>query len=596
MSPGGDDLAGLIELVELAGHGLGLAPEALAAQARLESLRLGDDVALHRQLVALSRATPAARAAAGLWLFNPQGQGPALLGQLARQSETILGLACQFHPPEWTEGLAVVMALAGGGVLRRLSGLARDEDWAREVLGALPAGLRLPDGDSATVRLNRVLASPAGVRRAQLWASQERWTDLAELSPPELRLARHTAGWRPAAAGSTALAWPGGDLSLLEEMALVTAAEGRRAYELARELARERGRPVVLLGNASLGGPPLWAVPGPWQQGAEWRSRLAPPPAGPLRELGRLRAARLAGPRLARALWQMACAVAVHGRGRADLGRLVRAAGPWLAPGLAQGILAGSLPLAPSGPPLDQAREKALEALALARSLAAEGRRAMSLAWGYLAAWGRSRQPLVLPWADKFVISTQKAGDWAYLAGILEFLGRLTHPPLVLLLDETIHPPAASLAMVLQNIRLQRPGLAVVGLGAMAEQAEPPDLAEALSLAAREARLIAFRPLPGPHPGANLDQRLAGQQADLPLTPASRDGANWLLAGTQLAALAGGEPLSAGTIDQPAAWLLTKRGFTPLGLWWRRRIMTHAGREIVPEAHWPPWQRAFNLI
>lgn len=592
MIPSEAELAGLLEL---AGRGGGLAPEALAAQARLESHRLGDDAALGRQLAALGQASPAARAAAGWWLFNPQGQGPALLGQLARQAEAILGLACQFHPPEWTEGLAVVLALAGGGVLRRFSGLARDQEWAREILAALPAGLRLPDGDHAAVRLDRLLATPAGVRRAQLWASQERWHDLAELSPPELRMACHAAGWRPAAAGAPALAWPGGDLALLEEMAVITAQEGRRAYELARELARVRGRPVILMGNASLGGPPLWAVPGPWQQGAEWRGRLAPPPAGPLRELGRLRAARLAGPRLTRALWQMACAVAVHGRGRTDLGRLVRAAAPWLSPGQAQGVLAGALPLAPAGLPLDQARDQAQGALALARSLAAEGRRALTLAWGYLAAWGRSRQPLVLPWADKFVISTKKAGDWAYLAGILDFLDRLTHPPLVLLIDETIHPPCASLAMVLRNIAAQRPGLRVAGLGAMADQTEPPDLATALGQAAPEARLVAFRPWPGPHPYANLDQRLAGQQADLPLTPASRDGANWLLAGAQLAALAGGEPPSAGALDQPASWLLTKRGFTPLGLWWRRRIMVHAGREIVPEGHWQPWQRAFNL-
>lgn len=592
MNPNDAELAAL---VEMAGRGGGLAPEALAAQARLESHRLGDDAALRGQLAALGQVSPTARAAAGLWLFSPQGQGPALLGQLARQAEAVLGLACQFHPPEWTEGLAVVLALAGGGALRRLAGLARDEDWAREVLAALPAGLRLPDGDSASLRLHRLLATPAGVRRAQLWASQERWQDLAALAPPELDLARHTAGWRPAAAGSEALVWPGGDLALLEEMAAITAQEGRRAYELARELARERGRPVILMGNASLGGPPLWATPGPWQQGAEWRARLAPPPAGPLRELGRLRAARLAGPRLTRALWQMACAVAVHGRGRTELGRLVRAAAPWLAPGQAQGVLAGALPLAPAGPPLDQALERVQEALALARSLAAENRRVLSLAWGYLAAWGRSRQPLVLPWADKFVISTQKAGDWAYLSGILGFLGRLTHPPLVLLIDETIHPPNASLSMVLERIRLQNPGLALAGLGAMADQEEPPDLAAALSQAAREARLVAFRPQPGPHPCANLDQRLAGRQKDLPLTPASRDGANWLLAGTQLAALAGGEPPHAGSMAQPATWLLTKRGFTPLGLWWRRRIMTLAGREIVPEGHWQSWQRAFNL-
>ncbi|MFH1059175.1 MAG: hypothetical protein V1797_10940, partial [Pseudomonadota bacterium] len=279
-------------------------------------------------------------------------------------------------------------------------------------------------------------------------------------------------------------------------------------------------------------------------------------------------------------------------QGRRELGHMVRAAGPWLPPGQAQAVLEGELPLAVAGLPWGQALARAKEALALARSLEASSRRALSLVWGFLAVWSRKRRPLVLPWADKFVISTQKGGDWAYLAGIMEFLARLDLPAPALLIDETAHPASASVGDVLAAINRERPGLTMCGLGAFGGGPEPADAKAALLSAAQGADLVALRPLPGPEAGAGLDQRLAGRGDGLPLTPVSRDGAHYLLAGTGLERLAPAEPWTRG---EPAPWLLTAHGFAPLGSWWRRRIMAIAGRTSAPAGHWRAWQKALKL-
>ncbi|MFZ5585260.1 MAG: hypothetical protein ACOZHQ_04950 [Thermodesulfobacteriota bacterium] len=590
MSENGDqDLA---ELIRRAGRGGGIAPEARAAQAEIETQRLADPARLPAVIAALGAADAESLAAAGLWLCDPQREALRLMAELAGRAGDLLDLAQARGPEGWAEGLARVVGLTGGRHLRRLLDLARAQAWAREVVSQLPPELKLPSGDTPPLRLAVLAAGAAAARRGVHLARTGRWADLAGASAPVLALAQADVGCRPVAAGSAALAWPGGDLALLEELAGVTAREGRRAFDLAAAAAAQEGRPALLLGNVSLGGPPLWAAPGPWQQGAEWPAKLGSPPLGPLGELARLRARRLAGERLVAALWGLACAAAAHGQGRRELGRVARAAGPWLLPGQAQAILNGELPLAPQGLPWGQALVRAKEALALARSLEAGGRHALALAWGLAAAWGRKRRPLVLPWADKFVISTRKGGDWAYLAGVAELLARLDPPPLLLVIDETAHPASASLGDVLAAAARERPGLKARGLGAFGGGPEPEDPLAALLETAAGGGLVALRPLPGPEPCAGLDQRLAGRGAGLPLAPLSRDGAHYLLAGTGQERLAPVQPWAMG---EPAPWLLTAHGFAPLGSWWRRRIMALAGRSSAPAGHWRAWQKAFNL-
>ncbi|MFH1057599.1 MAG: hypothetical protein V1797_02830, partial [Pseudomonadota bacterium] len=288
MSDGGEqDLAGLIRR---AGQGGGLLPEARAAQAELEAGRLADPSRLPAILAALHDADPASLAAAGLWLFDPQTEAPRLMAELVEFTDELYELVSLREPQGWAEGLARVLALAGGRNLRCLLDMARPQAWAREVMAELPLDLNLPGGDTPPLRLAVLEVGAATARRAVHLARSGRWTELARQAGSArqdgadnqagavLALAQADVGCRQVAVASAALSWPGGDLDLLEVLAAITAREGQRAHELAVTLAAAAQGPVLLMGNASLGGPPLWAVPGPWQQGADWPAKLSVPP------------------------------------------------------------------------------------------------------------------------------------------------------------------------------------------------------------------------------------------------------------------------------------------------------------------------------
>jgi hypothetical protein len=206
-------------------------------------------------------------------------------------------------------------------------------------------------------------------------------------------------------------------------------------------------------------------------------------------------------------------------------------------------------------------------------------------------------RPLVLPWVDKFAASTGKAADHAYLAALAGMLAELDPPPLLLLLDETPHPDSASLKVILEAAARLRPGLVLRGLGCFGGRPEPRDLEEALLEASRDAHLVALRPLPGRQPGPSLDEVLAGRAAGARLSPAGRDGAGWLLAGTALAGL--GSPGAFAGREEPAPWLLTARGFAALGAWFRWRVRALAGRADPPAGaagrFWRGYMRACGL-
>ncbi len=572
---------------------------ALAAAARITGWRQSDDRALATLIQALRRADEASLRAAGQWLFFPVCDDElALRLQAVAAVDDLLDLAQARPEHGWEEGLADVVGLAGGKALARLAALAERESWARAVVARLPAGVSLaggwpPDDWLAARRLQA--KESARVRR---WARQRRWSDLAGLGSDELVLARRQAGvWRRAAPGR-ALAWPAGrySLSRLEEMAGIIAAEGAAAAELAGLLSRRRRRVVVLMGNASLGGPPLWAVDGPWQAGMDCPA--AGDQASPdktVRKLAWLRAARLAGPAIKRALWDLLAAGRAAHRGRRVLDKLCQQARPWLGRRVIEDLRAGRGDLALGGPSWEPARARAEETLALAAEMERWGLRAtelmqrLAMAGRDLAVRGR---PVVLPWADKFAASTLKDRDWAYLAGVVELLVGLDPPPLLLMIDETPHQPAAAMAGLLATAMDRRPGLRLVALGALGGEEDPGDLAAAVLEVAAEAHLVVLRPRPGAHPPLSLDQALRRGSEAGPLVPASRDGAAYLLAGTDLQPLADhGSRLPGGVPD----WLLTSRGFAPVGAWLRQRVRALSGVSGPPAGPWRRYQRACNL-
>ncbi len=586
--------AALIRRLELAGGGEEAGPR--SARRELAAWCAVAPTALGRVLALLPAVSTQAREGAGLWLFAPEAADELpLRRQLLDNLEGLLALA-QRLPEDWLlEGLAELLAARGGAPLRRVLALAPREDWARRVAALLPPDLPLPGGHITETWQARQDLGPAASARLGRLARRAAWPALAQEGRAALTLAHALTGETPVAAAAPALAWPAGPrgLATLEALAELTAREGQAAYAAAREVSERLGRVVLLLGNASLGGPPLWAAPGPWQQQeglALAQGPLPTPPATPCAHLGRLRALRLGGAPLLTALWRARVACQLAGRGMRRWQSLAQEAAPWLKPRHQAALAQGSLGLSLESPPWGLALQRARAALARCQGLESQGRAAARFFYGLAA---RGRAPLVLPWADKFAASTAKGGDHLYLAHLVALMARLDSPPLLLLIDQTIHPTFPSLTQMLAQANARLRGLVLRGVGAFAGEAEPRDLTGALLAAARGAHLVALRPAPGRHPAADLAARARGEDQNLPLTPASRDGAAWLLAGTALAGLA--DPAAPSGGDEPPPWLLTRQGFAPLGAWLRGRVMALAGGLEPQGRRWPRCRELANL-
>lgn len=586
--PGPRQLRGLLELAAQ-----GEAPPPRAARWLLTAWRLRDPLALTLILQALREASGQAREAAGGWLFWPPADDELpLRRQLLDQADALLDLARAQPEPWLEEGLAEVLGQGGGAPLRRLLALAGQHAWARRMVSLLPPGLRLPGGWPPGPWLAKNKIGPAGVGRVRRLVKAGRWPELASLGPEELSLAQHLAGDAPAAVGASPLAWPAGPaaLNVLQEMARITVAEGLAAARIAARVSERLGRVVLLMGNASLGGPPLWAAPGPWQQGLSASSAGRPrPPRRQVQNLARLRARRLGGEHLLRCLWELRTAVNLAGRGRGRLRELTSRAAPWLEPVRAEALAAGQLGLALGGTALTTALRRAEGAITRCQDLEKQARGAINLIFGLAASGGA---PLVLPWVDKFVASTAKAADHVYLAELTALLARLEPAPLLLLIDETVHPGFPSLGRVLQEAGRLQPDLVFKGVGSFGGRPQPGDLGRAVARAAQSASLVAFRPLPGPHPEGDLAQAALGEELR-PLTPASRDGAAWLLAGSALAGL--GDSAAPARPDEPLPWLLTEQGFAPLGAWLRGKVASLSGRVEPQGRFWRRYQRLCGL-
>ncbi len=578
------DLPGLVEAA--AG---GESIPARRARRRLARLRLEQPGLLPSLLhILVERASPAALEAAGGWLFFPDSERELeLLLQLTARAGELLEAASRRPGPWWNEGLAQVLALAGGEPRRRLLALARREPWARQVVAHLPPDLGLAGGYTPESWLARQGLGPAACRRLRNLIRGGDWPALAGLGRGELVLARHWCGLGPAQ--GRALAWPAGGRALLvlEALARLTAREGRRAFLLAGRACRSLGRPVILAGNASLGGPPLWAVPGPWQEGGGRFGGGTCPDRGRVQGLARLRARRLVGASLWRALWEMATAVAVAGRGGRVWRGLLEQSRPWLSSGQAASLEGGEAPLELGSRPLALARRRVEQEIARARFLEEQGRGAVEMLYG-LVAGGVG----VFPWLDKFVASTAHAGDHGYLAGLVELFSGLDPRPLWLLVDETPHPRSPSLAAAL--LAGSGGGVVLRGLGGFGGgMPEPGDLEGALLEAAVGADLVAFRPLPGAEKAPALWEVLAGRGRVEELAPVSRDCAPWLLQGTAAARLV--DPFEPRGGMEPPGWLLCSGGFAALGEYLRGRVVALAGRREPPAGFWAKYQRLCGL-
>ncbi len=116
---------------------------------------------------------------------------------------------------------------------------------------------------------------------------------------------------------------------------------------------------------------------------------------------------------------------------------------------------------------------------------------------------------LVLPWIDKFFISSRRDADRDYLPLILQFLDTLGAQPLVLFWEDTSRAKDPSFKLALNEMK--RRGLPFRGIGVFDEGDSRRD--EALDLICQEyrsTRLFALRPFNDTHNPASLHCLLQG--------------------------------------------------------------------------------------
>ncbi len=152
---------------------------------------------------------------------------------------------------------------------------------------------------------------------------------------------------------------------------------------------------------------------------------------------------------------------------------------------------------------------------------------------------------LVLPWIDKFFISSRRRADIGYLDALFRFVSANIESPLVLFWDDTIHAGAPSLALALAS--MSEGGLPFRGLGifnAGLSKGRAAERARAASIIRRDypqKALFALRPINENHcPGAfrqifeDLDQSFF-----LNYDSSWKDNLAFLYAGTRVMALLG---------------------------------------------------------
>lgn len=176
---------------------------------------------------------------------------------------------------------------------------------------------------------------------------------------------------------------------------------------------------------------------------------------------------------------------------------------------------------------------------------------------------------LVLPWIDKFFISSRRQADRDYLPLTLQFLGALGAQPLVLFWEDTCRAADPSFKLALNAMR--RRGHPFRGIGVFDDGTSRRD--EALDLICREhpaTRLFALRPLGDAHTPSSLHRLLEGGLSRfLPCYDSSwKDNLCFIYAGTQVLPF-----VSVQCEMEPfPAWVVAGHCRIPFGTAFRRRL------------------------
>ena len=227
---------------------------------------------------------------------------------------------------------------------------------------------------------------------------------------------------------------------------------------------------------------------------------------------------------------------------------------------------------------VENSRKGWADGVALLFALAREGRRLLDS--GVI-------DSMVLPWIDKFFISSRRQADIDYLERLFRFVSENTESPPILFWDDTPHARAPSLGLALD--RMAEAGLPFRGVGLFNTALSEGHAAErerAPGIIAGEypqKALFALRPLTEKHcPGAfrrifeDLDQSFF-----LDYDSSWKDDLAFLYAGTQVVPLLGTQT----EMEPVSPWVVTGGGRCGFGAWFRRilRRASLGGHREAPE-------------
>jgi len=392
----------------------------------------------------------------------------------------------------------------------------------------------------------------------------------------------------------------------LEHLMERTARELEAVRRLAFAVSRKRRRVVLSLHNATLAACSGWAFESLGEQFPDETSRREfygrvrerarkaaerfQAAASPIQSLGHLWEERLVKPKVLFALWE------AWGRSRlmpskaAVLDRYLPLFSP-LVNAEKFRRTAGRLPFSWAGwLPLHQA-------LSPARLYGWWKERRMLWPRGWALLWAlleegnqwieRGRlESLVIPWIDKFFISSRRDRDGDYLRALFSFLQGLDGPPVILFWEDTARATDPSLALALRKHwkRDECLGFGVFGDGTWGrEEAE-----KILGSAARPGCLYVLRPLNDTHHPLGLEGIFSetGPPSLDPYDSSWKDGIQALYTGTQV------EPLLSIPTDADLlpGWIRGERGKMPLGAFFRRRLRRRVlgPNRLRTDAHLPP--------
>ncbi|MDY0042452.1 MAG: hypothetical protein RBS57_19250, partial [Desulforhabdus sp.] len=175
---------------------------------------------------------------------------------------------------------------------------------------------------------------------------------------------------------------------------------------------------------------------------------------------------------------------------------------------------------------------------------------------------------LVLPWIDKFFISSRRTADLEYLPLIVNWLEKQENDPLVLFWEDTSHAQAPSFQLALKKMAAKT---AVRGIGIL-DQFDS-DRSNALSRICREhsgVRLFALRPLSDEHYPHSFPQLIRNRDYRFfkHYDSSWKDNLCFLYVGTQVFPL-----LSVQSDMEPfPAWIGIAGRKHPFGAYFRRRL------------------------